>query len=333
MDSFINAAKSLLYSLAISLGLFIPSGININIPSVANTQNNGIITYSTTTTAAKKSAPLIIVQPKEKDFIIEVKKSTSTLVTKPVKKDDVPVIVTRELSEYELRNKESLDPLKIVALTNIERAKYSLPPLTWNEKLASSANIKARDMITKQYFAHESPDGVGIEQLAQKANYSYSLIGENLAMGDFISSSDVVKGWMDSPGHRANILKPTFKEIGVSAMMGKGEGHSVWYSVQEFGRQPPACLVPDVNLESIIKNSNSYAKNLGSELSKIKSNIESGNFGTDDVKMLIDQYNQLVNKNNSLHNEVKDLVSLYNSTVKKYNDCVTEESNLIKSVN
>jgi uncharacterized protein YkwD len=53
--------------------------------------------------------------------------------------------------------------------------------------------------------------------LAKKVNYEYVVVGENLAEGDFTSDADLVKGWMDSPGHRANILNTKYEEIGIAS--------------------------------------------------------------------------------------------------------------------
>lgn len=324
MEAIIHFLKTLLYSALVLIGIIIPSNTSEVVPPKIIQPVLGIA--STTSSSTQVVLPAI---PKKIDIIIEPKKITAPITKPLVSQTDKPVVINRILSETDIKNKSILSPERIVLLTNIERAKYSLPPLVWNDKLAIAANMKAKDMIAKQYFAHESPDGIGIEQLAKATNYNYSLIGENLAMGDFISSEDVVEGWMNSKGHRENILKPTFKEIGVSAIIGLGDGRNVWYSVQEFGRPPPSCLLPDTNLESIIKSSNLNSKEIGIELSKIKSNIESGSFGMADIKSFIEQYNILVNKSNILQAKIKELVTVYNTAVKAYNECVATESSIV----
>ncbi|HSE35464.1 MAG TPA: CAP domain-containing protein, partial [Candidatus Paceibacterota bacterium] len=136
----------------------------------------------------------------------------------------------------------------IFSLTNEARITAGLPPLAYNVKLETMAGAKNTDMISKQYFAHVSPDGVGIGDLAERYGYDFRHVGENLALGDFTSNTHVVKGWMDSPGHRANILGQKFTEVGISAVRGNYQGREVWYAVQEFGTPLPDCPAPDESL-------------------------------------------------------------------------------------
>jgi uncharacterized protein YkwD len=90
-------------------------------------------------------------------------------------------------------------------------------------------------MFENQYFAHESPTGEKVSDLAKKFGYDFLLIGENLAMGNFSSDEDLVLAWMESPGHRENILNEKYQEIGVAVKKGIFEGKEVWIAVQHFG--------------------------------------------------------------------------------------------------
>lgn len=103
----------------------------------------------------------------------------------------------------------------IVAAMNRERAARGLGPLTLESRLSLAAQDRVDDMLSKRYFDHVSPDGVNPFTWVRKRGYRYDLIGENLALG-YRSSQSVVSGWMNSPGHRANILKDGFDEVGIA---------------------------------------------------------------------------------------------------------------------
>lgn len=92
-------------------------------------------------------------------------------------------------------------------------------------------------MIEKNYFDHVNPDGENVSDVAAQMGYPYSYLGENLAMGDFRSSEQMVTGWMNSPGHRGNILNPNYVEIGVAAAYAEIKGRKQWISAQIFGKQ------------------------------------------------------------------------------------------------
>jgi uncharacterized protein YkwD len=110
----------------------------------------------------------------------------------------------------------SIDKLhvdELLALTNKERQAASLSPLTLNDKLNASANAKCSDMVAKNYWAHNDPTGQTPWHFMTDASYDYNLAGENLAYG-YGTSSSVVNGWMNSPGHKANILNAGYTELG-----------------------------------------------------------------------------------------------------------------------
>jgi len=102
----------------------------------------------------------------------------------------------------------------VLNLTNAERQKAGLKPLQIDKKLMDSARQKSTDMATKNYFSHTSPTyGSPFDQM--KANgITYRSAAENIAMGQR-SAEEVVKAWMESPGHRQNILTPDFTHIGI----------------------------------------------------------------------------------------------------------------------
>ena len=103
----------------------------------------------------------------------------------------------------------------IVAGMNRERAARGLGPLTLETRLSLAAQDRVDDMLTKHYFDHVSPDGINPFEWVRKRGYKYDMIGENLALG-YRSSQSVVTGWMNSPGHRKNVLKSGFDEVGIA---------------------------------------------------------------------------------------------------------------------
>jgi uncharacterized YkwD family protein/spore coat assembly protein SafA len=103
---------------------------------------------------------------------------------------------------------------EVVRLVNIERAKYGLKPLTMNWELQRVARYKSQDMHDKKYFSHTSPTYGSPFDMMKSFGISYRTAGENIAMG-YATPQAVVTGWMNSSGHRANILNGNFTQIGV----------------------------------------------------------------------------------------------------------------------
>lgn len=103
---------------------------------------------------------------------------------------------------------------KVVELTNQEREKYGLAPLKFDEKLAEVARKKSQDMADQDYFDHTSPTYGSPFDMMEQFAISYQTAGENIARGQF-TPEEVVQAWMDSEGHRANILNPNYTDIGV----------------------------------------------------------------------------------------------------------------------
>jgi uncharacterized protein YkwD len=106
------------------------------------------------------------------------------------------------------------------------------PPLSVSRKLNEAAADHARDMMKKKYFEHRGSDGSQPKDRVLRAGYKSRLTGENIALGPE-SAEEVVAGWLDSPGHCANIMDPRFQEIGVGLATGRKRGQIYW--VQNFG--------------------------------------------------------------------------------------------------
>lgn len=126
-------------------------------------------------------------------------------------------------------------PGVLVDLANDDRAENDLLPLAQNDLLEEAAQLKANHMAELGYFAHESPDGVTPWDWFIEVGYQFTHAGENLAV-NFVDSEDVEDAWMNSPGHRANILNGAFTEVGIATARGEYEGRDTIFVVQMFGR-------------------------------------------------------------------------------------------------
>ncbi|WP_072013801.1 CAP domain-containing protein [Myxosarcina sp. GI1] len=103
---------------------------------------------------------------------------------------------------------------KVLKLTNAERTKAGLKPLKLNSQLVDAAQNHSNDMAEDDFFSHRGIDGSSVGDRALDSGYKYSTVGENIAAGQR-TAAEVVSGWMNSPGHRANILNPNYQEIGI----------------------------------------------------------------------------------------------------------------------
>ncbi|RCX13477.1 spore coat assembly protein SafA/uncharacterized YkwD family protein [Anaerobacterium chartisolvens] len=103
---------------------------------------------------------------------------------------------------------------EVVRLVNVQRANAGLKPLTENWELSRIARYKSQDMINKNYFSHTSPTYGSPFDMIKSFGINYSTAGENIAMGQR-TAQEVMNGWMNSSGHRANILNSSYTQIGV----------------------------------------------------------------------------------------------------------------------
>jgi uncharacterized protein YkwD len=103
---------------------------------------------------------------------------------------------------------------QVLQLTNAERAKAGLNPLQFNAQLNNAAQSHSQDMALGDYFSHTGSNGSLVSDRALGAGYKYSYVGENIAAGQ-VTPQEVVEAWMNSPGHKANIMNPYFQEIGI----------------------------------------------------------------------------------------------------------------------
>ncbi|WP_163583253.1 CAP domain-containing protein [Gracilibacillus saliphilus] len=134
----------------------------------------------------------------------------------PAKEDNAQENI--EEQEQTTENNQNADisefEQEVVALTNEERQKQGLPALEIDAELSKVAKQKSEDMATNGYFSHNSPTYGSPFDMIQQAGIDYRTAGENIAKGQQ-TPEEVVNAWMNSEGHRANILNENFTHIGV----------------------------------------------------------------------------------------------------------------------
>lgn len=143
---------------------------------------------------------------------------------KPVSKEPVQ---TEQPKTTETANSLNAYEQEVINLTNQERAKNGLPALQVDITLSKMAREKSRDMSAGGYFSHTSPTYGSPFDMMNQFGITYRYAGENIAMGQR-SPQEVVNAWMNSEGHRQNILSPNFTHIGVGYV---SQGN---YWTQEF---------------------------------------------------------------------------------------------------
>jgi len=126
---------------------------------------------------------------------------------------------------------------QVLSSMNSYRAENGLPPLREDSRLDLAAGDRMRDMEDLGYWAHESPDGRSPFQWLKPRGYTFRYAGENLAAG-FETTEILVGAWMESDGHRANILAPEYDDCGIAIIDGSTKGRANGKSiVVMFGRE------------------------------------------------------------------------------------------------
>lgn len=107
-------------------------------------------------------------------------------------------------------------------------------PLAWNEALGAAALAHSRDMAARRHMAHGGSDGSEVGMRATRAGYGWRTVGENIAAGQ-TSPREAVDGWIESPGHCANLMNPEFKEMGAGYAISRARMPGFAYWTQVFG--------------------------------------------------------------------------------------------------
>ncbi len=232
---------------------------------------------------------------------------------------------TLQSGEYQLVNPfsqvdYSLDPEEIVRETNQQRIVLGLTPLSSNLVLAEVSKNKVRDMFEHNYFEHISPEGISVGEVVERFDYHYVVIGENLALGNYAGAKDVVRAWMESPGHKENIISPHYTEIGVYAEEGVYRDQNVWIAVQTFARPLSDCPEIDQDLESSITKNRNRISQIEKGIKEKQTEIENAE-SEEEQRALVQKHNTMVEELNTLAAKTKNLIATYNAQVSAFNQC------------
>lgn len=251
-----------------------------------------------------------------------------TKITKQLLTENIPTkIITPEPLRTTRDEPDSYLTLSgVLNFTNEARKKEGLPMLLLNTQLNKTAQLKLEDMFKRQYFEHESPTGENVDYWANEAGYKFIILGENLALGDFKDDSALVEGWMNSPGHRANILNRQYTQIGIAVGKGKFEGKVTWLAVQHFAKPLSACPMPDENLKNQIMTYQKQLDDLEAQIALLKENLRRGKkqLTRDEYNKKVDEHNATLLEYNSILEAANKLAEKYNQQIKQFNQCVNE---------
>ncbi|MEC4986807.1 MAG: CAP domain-containing protein [Oscillatoria sp. PMC 1068.18] len=123
---------------------------------------------------------------------------------------------------------------QLLELTNAQRRRQNLPPLRFSPQLGQAAQRHAEDMVRNRFFSHTGSNGSSLGDRVKATGYSYSYIGENISAGRS-TPTEAIQGWMNSSGHRANILNREYTEIGFGYVTSPSSPYR-YYWVQVFGK-------------------------------------------------------------------------------------------------
>ena len=218
------------------------------------------------------------------------------------------------------------DSQAILSLTNVERSAVGLSTLSDNSVLDTIAGLRADDMFANQYFAHESPDGRAATDLAKKYGYSYILIGENIALGNFGGNQGIMTAWMHSLEHKANILNGKYEELGAVVKAGIYNGQATTIAVQVFGKPLGDCPLPKADTKALIDSTNLSLGQMRTQAMAMYNNLVSlkNNPATDSsyYNQKTQEYNTYAKTVNDAVLALKGIVDAYNLSVSRYNTCV-----------
>ncbi|MDC7683704.1 CAP domain-containing protein [Asticcacaulis sp. BYS171W] len=184
--------------------------------------------------AGKTPGKTTIQPPKKVDA-----SSTDALPPKPAPQPLGPVI---NAITYLIDDDARQRAVTVVALINVERAKAGCGEVRINEKLMQAAQRQSLSMSQQNYFYHYGNDGIKLKDRVKDTGYIYTLLGENIGAGQ-PTPAEIVTGWMNSPGHRANILNCGYEEVGIGYIydpddqpVGTETQPYRYYWTQVFGR-------------------------------------------------------------------------------------------------
>ncbi|MEA2092871.1 MAG: CAP domain-containing protein [Patescibacteria group bacterium] len=211
----------------------------------------------------------------------------------------------------------------VVTETNKQRELFLMNTLQENEDLNRIAMLKLENMFREGYFAHISPDGDGVNDIAKEEGYEYLFIGDNLAIGPYEDDEELLEAWMNSDGHRENILNEVYTEIGVAVKKDYYEGRETWIAVQVFGAPFSICPVVDDQLEVAIEEKRNIVKGLKDEIDQLKIEIDNMEDKTgEEYNQKAERCDNSIVEYNGIVNEITQMINNYNKKVKERQECL-----------
>jgi uncharacterized protein YkwD len=212
----------------------------------------------------------------------------------------------------------------VIAATNQQRLENgNLPPLTESATLDDIALLRMDDMFNQQYFAHVGPENESAITVASSVGYSYLALGENLALGLYTGDPGVVNAWMNSPGHRANILDSHYTQIGVAVREGMFQCQDTWIAIQVFGRPASDCPSPDSDLKTGLDAAENQITAMSTQLQEDKTAIDAMNPQSGPAyNEQVENYNNIAAEYNALSSQTTGMINEYDSEVEAFNACL-----------
>ena len=246
--------------------------------------------------------------------------------SRPAQNFFAPTTSIQQATKVAPKKTNALTVAGVIAETNAQRAANgNLPPFAENATLNDIATLRLDDMFAQQYFAHVGPKGESAISVASSVGYTHLALGENLALGNYAGDAGVVTAWMNSPGHRENILNTHYTQIGVAVREGMFEGSETWLAVQIFGRPASDCTTPDANLENSINLSEEQIASTSAELATDKAAIAAMSPQSGPAyNAQVEDYNNLAAQYNALAAETKTAIGVYDAQVAAFNACLGE---------
>ncbi|MDB4984029.1 MAG: YkwD protein [Patescibacteria group bacterium] len=254
-----------------------------------------------------------------------VEKQAATESPAPVVKgaEKTTSAVSTDYSTSAMASHLELTPGNVIWFTNYYRKQNGLKTLSTASKLNRSSSDKLSEMLKYQYFDHTRPGSTRtFDAFIDAENYDFIKIGENLAMGDFKTSKEVVDAWMKSPDHRKNILDPVYTNIGVSVQTGSMNGTKTYLFVQHFGKPRSDCPTVDDSMSRAIASLKSSVSSARDQIQTKEGEVAQTSQADPSQNEIIDEYNQLVDSYNILANKLGGIVTEYNKQVTDYDKCV-----------
>ncbi len=153
-------------------------------------------------------------------------------------------------------------------------------------------------------------------------------MGENLALGNFADETEIMAAWMASPGHKANIINPRYRELGVAVSTGQFKSERATIAVQIFGEPQTVCAVPNPETKAEIDSSTVVIKKMQTEAIALYGNLtqlkNTPNLDQSYYNQKVQEYNYFARTTNEAVVAMKTMIDFYNSQVAKYNTCLKQ---------